>query len=95
MKGLFAALRFLTITPVPGRYGTEENALAGSVVWFPVVGLLIGGLAAGSLYLLTPFLPPLLLAVITVLLLLVASGGLHMDGVADCADGFFSSRPRA
>ncbi|MBU0728295.1 MAG: adenosylcobinamide-GDP ribazoletransferase, partial [Proteobacteria bacterium] len=52
-------------------------------------------MAPAGCYLLTPFLPPLLLAVITVLLLLVASGGLHMDGVADCADGFFSSRPRA
>ena len=46
MRGLVAALRFLTALPLPGRVGSTAEELAGAVVWFPVVGLLLG--AAGA-----------------------------------------------
>ncbi|MCI5166159.1 MAG: adenosylcobinamide-GDP ribazoletransferase [Candidatus Electrothrix sp. GM3_4] len=39
-------------------------------------------------------LPPAVTAVLTVCILLFFSGGLHLDGLADTADGFFSARPR-
>jgi adenosylcobinamide-GDP ribazoletransferase len=94
MKNLLAAIRFLTIIPVVGRIGTSTEDLAGSLYWFPVVGLLIGGLTGGLIYLLGPYLPPPVAVVSGVTLLLAFSGGLHLDGVADCGDGFFSSRPR-
>ena len=48
MKPLLAAIRFLTIVPVPGNWGTAEEDLAGSVPLFPVVGLLLGAVAAGA-----------------------------------------------
>ena len=35
MKKILGAVRFLTILPVPGKWGTTEKALAGSVRWFP------------------------------------------------------------
>ncbi len=94
MKPLLAAWRFLTIVPVPGNSGTAEDDLARSVFWFPVVGLLLGAVAAGLAYGLGLVVPPLVVAAITVVVLLSFSGGLHMDGLADTADGFFSSRPR-
>ena len=46
MKPLLAAMRFLTIVPVPGNWGTAEDDLARSVPWFPLVGLLLGAVAA-------------------------------------------------
>jgi adenosylcobinamide-GDP ribazoletransferase len=94
MKPLLAALRFLTIVPVPGNWGTAEVDLARSIVWFPVVGLLLGVVAAGLAYGLALVTPPSVVAAVTVIVLVRFSGGLHMDGLADTADGFFSSRSR-
>ncbi|MGE4543145.1 MAG: adenosylcobinamide-GDP ribazoletransferase [Pedobacter sp.] len=94
MKSLFAALGFLTVLPLPARWlGTGED-LGRSLIWFPLVGALIGMLAAIIDLGLGMILPPTVVSVITVLILLAASGGLHMDGLADSADGFFSSRSR-
>ncbi len=93
MKPLLAAIRFLTIVPVPGVWGTAEQDLARSVPWFPAIGLLLGGAAAGLAWALSAA-PPMLAAAVLVVVLLSFSGCLHMDGLADTADGFLSSRPR-
>ena len=89
-----AALRFLTIIPLPGSLGTTEDELTGATPFFPLVGLLLGCIAVPLVWLLHLLLPPLLTAVLATLFLLAFSGGLHLDGLADTADGFFSSRPR-
>lgn len=90
----FAALRFLTIVPCPEHLGAETEDLAGSLVFFPVVGALIGLLMAVAGWLLWPLLPALPAAAVMVFLMLAISGGLHLDGLADSADGLFSARPR-
>ena len=90
MKAFLAALGFLTVLPVP----SDEKALRQSVPWFPVVGLLIGGLVASLDYVLGRVFPPVVTSVLTVIVLIGISGGLHLDGLADTADGFLSSRPR-
>jgi adenosylcobinamide-GDP ribazoletransferase len=94
MKGLLAATRFLTILPLPGARGTAEEDLARSVPWFPLVGLILGAVAAALAWVLSPIAPPMVLAAIMVLLLMAFSGCLHLDGLADTADGFLSSRSR-
>ena len=93
MKALFAALRFLTILPIPGNWGTAEEDIA-EVPFFPVVGLLLGAVAAAAAEGAAPFAPPMLPAVGIVIVLLGFSGCLHLDGLADTADGFLSSRSR-
>ena len=93
MNRLFAAIRFLTILPLPGRRGCELEDLARSLVFFPVVGLFIGALAAAFAWGLGHLLPDLVTGVLTTILLIGVSGGLHMDGASDTADGFFSARP--
>ncbi len=94
MKPLLAAIRFLTILPIPGDWGTSEADLARSVPFFSVVGLALGGLAAVAAWGLSLVTPPLLAAAAIVLLLMAFSGCLHLDGLSDTADGFLSSRPR-
>ena len=94
MKRLVAALRFLTIVPFPGAWGMAEADLAGSVPWFPLVGLLLGGIAAAVAGGASLVLPPLIAAVLILVTLLVFSGGLHLDGLSDTADGCLSSRSR-
>jgi adenosylcobinamide-GDP ribazoletransferase len=87
-----AALRFLTVIPLPGKIGTSEEELAHAVPFFPIVGLLLGCMAVPVAKIVFILLPPLPAALLTVLLLLGFSGGLHLDGLADTADGFFSAR---
>jgi adenosylcobinamide-GDP ribazoletransferase len=89
-----AALRFLSVIPISGNFGTSEEELASSVPFFPLVGLFFGCIALPVSWGLSVVLPPGVTAVLTVFLLLAFSGGLHLDGLADTADGFFSSRPR-
>ncbi|APG27457.1 cobalamin 5'-phosphate synthase [Syntrophotalea acetylenivorans] len=94
MKSLFAALSFLTVVPLPAPWHGTERELSRSPVWFPLVGALIGGAVALFDFGLGLFLPTTVVSTFSVLAMLVASGGLHMDGLADTADGFFSSRSR-
>jgi adenosylcobinamide-GDP ribazoletransferase len=93
MRALLAALRFLTVVPIPGNSGTAEDDLARSVPWFPVVGLILGGVAAALAWVLSG-VPPMVSAAIIVVVLASFSGCLHLDGLADTADGVLSSRPR-
>lgn len=94
MKSLSAAIGFLTVLPMPTRWLGDEKELARSVAWFPLVGALIGCSVALLDRGLGLILPPTVVSAISVLALLGASGGLHMDGLADTADGFFSNRGR-
>jgi adenosylcobinamide-GDP ribazoletransferase len=87
-----AALRFLTILPLPSKIGTTEAELVHAAPFFPAVGLLLGCIAAPAAKMFFFFLPPLPAALLTVFTLLAFSGGLHLDGLADTADGFFSAR---
>jgi adenosylcobinamide-GDP ribazoletransferase len=94
IKRFLAAIQFLTVCPLPASIKIDERALGGSVPYFPVVGIIIGGAAAGLDYVLRHILPPPVTSMLMVIFLLAVSCALHMDGLADTADGFFSSRPR-
>ena len=94
MKSLFAALQFLTVIPLPGGKKIGEQEIAGSLPFFPVVGLVIGLVAAAGDFVFAALFPPGIAAVLTVLLFVLITGGLHLDGLADTADGIFSVRDR-
>lgn len=94
MKAFFAAVQFLTIISLPASWTGDEKTLSRSVSFFPLVGLLIGAIAAALDLLLAAILPAAAAACLTVFFLIAITGGLHMDGLADTADGFFSARTR-
>ncbi len=94
MKPLFAALQFLTVIPVPASWGGGTRELERSVWFFPLVGLFLGALLAAFDSFLAMLLPSLPASAIIVLSSVVLTGGFHIDGLADTADGFMSSRPR-
>lgn len=94
MNTLFAAFRFLSIFPLPGASATDPETLQKSLVYFPCVGLVFGVFASLSTIILQPVFPPLVVAVLLTFILAALSGGLHLDGLADTTDGFFSARPR-
>jgi adenosylcobinamide-GDP ribazoletransferase len=93
-RNFIAALRFLTIIPLPGSVGTEPEDLQGALPYFGLVGIVLGifsGLIAWGLW---SIFPPMVAAVLLVIVLLSYSGAMHLDGLADSADGFFSARKR-
>lgn len=90
-SALFSALSFLTILPI-GKERLEPSPNAA--LFFPVVGMGIGLFIFGVDQFATDFLFPEVRALLVVLLLAVISGGLHLDGLADSADGLLSHRSR-
>mgnify|MGYP001590159837 CR=1 FL=1 len=94
MAPCMAALGFLTILPLPKSWREDHDALGRSVPMFPFVGILIGILMVACDAFFTRFLPTAPASVLTAIAMLAISGGLHMDGLSDTADGFFSARPR-
>lgn len=90
----WVALQFLTIVRVRDTLPFDERALGRSGAFFPVVGFLLG-LTVWGLDLLFSFLVPLALAnVLLIIALAGLSRGLHLDGVADSADGLLGSSDR-
>ncbi len=94
IRPFFAALGFLTLVPLPGFMSGTEEDLSRSLPWFIIVGAMIGMGAALMDMALWSMLPVGPASTVTVVMLIVVSGGLHMDGLADTADGFFSARPK-
>jgi len=88
---LKSAMQFSTILPV----GTGNVFRpVGQVAMFPVVGLILGGILAFTDALLSHLWPPLVVGILDTLLLMVLTGGFHLDGLGDTADGLFSHRPK-
>jgi adenosylcobinamide-GDP ribazoletransferase len=83
-EGLASAITFLTIVPVPAA---GDLGLSGAAVWFPVVGAAVGGLAGGVRLLGGHVLGPGVSTVLAMIVLVVVTGALHQDGLADTADG--------
>jgi adenosylcobinamide-GDP ribazoletransferase len=67
---------------------------AGMVPFFPLVGLLLGLITALADLAFRHLWPPGVSAVLDVVVLIVLSGALHLDGLGDTADGIFSHRGR-
>ena len=92
MSNFLSALSFLTILPSPKKDLPWEDGRR--IMYFPIVGLLIGGMLCGADHVFSLFFDREVRAVLDVLFLAVISGGLHLDGLADAADGLFSHRSR-
>ncbi|WP_328995246.1 adenosylcobinamide-GDP ribazoletransferase [Kribbella sp. NBC_01245] len=91
-------LAFGTLSVLPaGVPGQVDRKVAGrAMILAPLVGLVIGGIAAGVVAGVSQLRPdaPLLAAVLGVVVLIALSGALHLDGLADMADGLGSRRDR-
>jgi len=89
MKLFFLALQFLTRLPTKNYAEVSELEIGKSVLFYPLVGLLIGTILVaieqgGS------FLSSSILAIIILVISVLISGALHLDGLADTADGWLS-----
>jgi adenosylcobinamide-GDP ribazoletransferase len=96
---MVAAVRFLSVLPVPGgkQIFEEDRASPRLIVggaYFPLVGLLFASLLWFLLLILTPLISQIALAALLVVGLVVLTGGLHLDGLMDSCDGLFGGSTR-
>ncbi len=86
-KPLLLALQFLTRIPLPSLQRIEPRAVGRSLLFYPLVGGLIGVLLYALDHLLAD-VAPLLRAALIVTAWVALTGGLHLDGLADMADAW-------
>jgi adenosylcobinamide-GDP ribazoletransferase len=91
---LFIALQFLTRLPLRLSAMPTPQQTGASLPWYPWVGLLIGLPLAVLAGLVASPVHAEVLAALLLLLWVLSSGGLHLDGLADCADGWMCGGDR-
>lgn len=87
MRGLLAAIGFLTRIPVPLAVFDDAQARRRSLAWYPAVGLLLGALLAALAWLLRDA-PPLVAGAVLLVTWVALTGAMHLDGLADSADAW-------
>ncbi|MBI3547269.1 MAG: adenosylcobinamide-GDP ribazoletransferase [Gammaproteobacteria bacterium] len=90
MRSFWVALQFLTRIPVLRLTNISAQERGRSVLYYPVVGLLIGALLSGMHISLVTADASLQAAIILLAWVLI-TGGLHLDGLADSADAWAGS----
>jgi adenosylcobinamide-GDP ribazoletransferase len=91
MKYLKLAFSLMTTLPT-GKTGAPQPGDTGrAAIWFPLVGAVIGLITFGGWFLFKLILPTAPAVVLTLILWVLLSGGLHLDGLADCCDGLLSA----
>lgn len=91
MRRLIAAIEFLTVLPLgkPMLYDPK-----GMVSFFPLVGIMIGAILSMFDYAVSSVWSEPVVAVLDVVVLAVLTGGLHLDGLGDSADGLLGHRSK-
>lgn len=87
MRAFWVALQFLTRTPVPRLAAPAAADCGWSVLYYPLVGLLIGALLVGAAFAFAN-VDPVLAAALILVIWVVLTGGLHLDGFADTVDAW-------
>ena len=94
MKRIALAFSFLTVIPVRLKEAPQPGDLGKSLGWFPLVGAILGVLVCAAAAGLPLVFPPLAAAVLSAGLWIGLTGGLHLDGLADCCDGMLNASSR-
>ena len=91
MRHFRSAIQFITILPAgkPGPFEPQKM-----MPYFPMVGILLGGLVAIFDRLALNFWSEPVVALLDVGLLAILTGAFHLDGLGDTADGLYGQRPR-
>ena len=96
MTGFFLAWQFLTL--LPGGIKDAEigpRDLGRSAACYPLVGLLLGMILWGAYWLLSHAFPRALCDGLVIVLLVILTGALHLDGLADTLDGLAAGKSAA
>ncbi|MGD9947049.1 MAG: adenosylcobinamide-GDP ribazoletransferase [Desulfobulbus sp.] len=92
MQSLILMIQFMTRYPVPMAVEFTAQHFVRGMKWMPLVGLLAGLPGALTFVLADTWLNREIASLFSVIMLITVTGGLHLDGIADTADGLFSYR---
>ena len=94
VDGLRRALGFLTVYPLQASDAWTPETLGSSMVYYPLIGTLLGLALWGLAVLLGVLFPAPVVSVLLLVSAVLVTGGLHMDGWADLIDGLSGSYHR-
>ncbi len=91
MRNIGIAFGLMTTLPfrLPDDWSAGDSGRAA--VWYPLVGLVVGALTWLAWRSASLVFPPLVTGIIALAVWVALTGGLHLDGLADCCDGLFAS----
>lgn len=94
VRGFLVAISFLTIVPLGIKEKATRKDIKISIPFFPVAGLFIGFLLYVFYLIFENVFPPFLTDALIILLWVIITGAMHLDGVADTIDGFYAGSTR-
>jgi len=94
MKNFILMIQFLTRIPINIKVDVEDDSFKKGMVYFPLVGLIVGILNVLVYLILSLVFSHLLAVIFTTLFNVCLTGAFHMDGLADTCDGIYSSRSK-
>ena len=94
MKNFVLMLQFLTRIPLRNEIDVDENSFKNGMVYFPLVGLIVGTLNALVFFCFSLIFSNSIAIILVTLFNVCLTGAFHLDGLADTCDGIYSSRSK-
>jgi len=92
MNSFLIALQFITVIPVKKDLNYSEKNIASSMLYYPLIGSIIGLILVVINIVSTYFLPNLVRDSVVLIFFVLLTGGIHFDGLADSFDGLFGGK---
>lgn len=84
----FTALAFLTRIPIPASTPYSPEHMNASARYFPIIGIIIGGIGALAYFLAAQIWPSTIAIALSMIATILLTGSFHEDGLADSCDAF-------
>lgn len=94
MKRLILLIQFLTRIPINIHLDVKREDLSKAIIYFPIVGYIIGGILSLIYLGFNDYIDQLILVFLIVMIQVIITGGLHIDGLSDTFDGIYSGRKK-
>ncbi|NLP14375.1 MAG: adenosylcobinamide-GDP ribazoletransferase [Clostridium sp.] len=94
IKRFILMIQFLTTIPIPYKIDCDEEDCGKGLAFAPVIGLLLGGMLTAFFFILKLFFSLGVISAFMLVIYILLTGGLHLDGLGDTFDGLFSNRPK-
>lgn len=94
MSRFILIIQFLTRIPININIDFKEGDLPKGIIYFPIVGLIIGIFNVLIYFIASKIAGGLFPLIASITANIIITGGLHVDGLADTCDGIYSSRKK-